>query len=401
MQIRCLRRTSRARPAVAAISKEDAESNARLVEALFSDPAAALKMSKAEKAEKVERIFEAAAEVEKIAKDTGTPSHMQLDYDDDGNPQQLRFVYVDELECIGCTYCAQIARSTFFMEDFAGRARAFAQGQDEPDVVMEAIDSCPVNCISFVDLEDLTILETERDGVTIDHRSIGMSGDGFARSRQAETKAKLTGGLMCCNNCPSRGCKDCPMYGVGLNPAYMARVEEQRERKEASGEAQRKRDDADKAAKVGAIFGGDDSLRRPWQVGDRALVPAAVYADYPCEEQAGLGWLVELLWVGQADGQSTARVKFIEAEGYADLDLATSCLEAVPLRSASASQEGRSAEECITESVTVQELVDCASDDDAVQPPDVSDEQQRERKLQALYAEPDLDDMIGEDIWSP
>ena len=397
--MRSLRRSSRARTAVASLSKEDAESNARLVEALFSDTTAA----PMKKSEKIANIFEAAAEVERIAKDTDTPSHMQLDYDDEGNPQQLRFVYVDELECIGCTYCAQIARSTFFMEDHAGRARAFAQGQDEPDVIMEAIDSCPVNCISFVDLEDLAILETERDGVTIDQGSIGMShGDGFARSRQAETKAKLTGGLMCCNNCPSRGCKDCPMYGVGLNPTYMARVEEQRERKETSGQAQRERDDADKAARIGVIFGDDDSARRPWQVGDRALVPAAVYADYPCEEQGGVGWLVELLWVGQADGQSTARVKFIEAAGYAPLDLATSYLMPAPLSSA---KDGRSAEECITESVTVQEFVDCATDDDAapcaVQPDDASDERQRERKLQALFSEPDLDDMLGEDVWSP
>ena len=60
---------------------------------------------------------------------------------------KVRFVYVDEVECIGCTYCAQIARNTFFMEDFAGRARAFAQGQDDPETVMEAIDSCPVKCV--------------------------------------------------------------------------------------------------------------------------------------------------------------------------------------------------------------------------------------------------------------
>ena len=45
--------------------------------------------------------------------------------------------------------------------------------------------------------------------------------------------------MMCCNNCPSKGCKDCPMYGVGLNPIYIARLEEQQARKEASGEANR------------------------------------------------------------------------------------------------------------------------------------------------------------------
>ena len=39
---------------------------------------------------------------------------------------------------------------------------------------MEAIDACPVNCISFVDLEDLTILETEREGQVINQAMIGV-----------------------------------------------------------------------------------------------------------------------------------------------------------------------------------------------------------------------------------
>ena len=122
-----------------AVSKEDAESNARLVKALFSEGLAE------EDADDVNQAIFNAVE-EQIEKDKETPSHMQLDYDEDGNPTQLRFVYVDEIECIGCTYCSQIARNTFFMEDFAGRARAFAQGQDDPETVMEAIDSCPVKC---------------------------------------------------------------------------------------------------------------------------------------------------------------------------------------------------------------------------------------------------------------
>ena len=42
-------------------------------------------------------------------------------------PPWFRHRYVDEIECIGCMYCAQIARNTFFIEDDAGRARAFAR----------------------------------------------------------------------------------------------------------------------------------------------------------------------------------------------------------------------------------------------------------------------------------
>ena len=87
-------------------------------------------------------------------------------------------------------------------------------------------------------------VDQERDGITVDQRSSGMRhADQTMRNRMGVTKAKLGTGMMCCHNCPSRGCKDCPMYGVGLNPTYMARVEEQRERKETSGQAQRERDE--------------------------------------------------------------------------------------------------------------------------------------------------------------
>jgi len=217
------------------VSREDAESNRRLVEALFGS------VSEAEEA---------------LVKDKSIPSHQQLDYNEDGEPSLLRFVYVDEPECIGCTYCADVARNTFFMEEGAGRARAFAQGGDDPEVVLEAIDCCPVNCISFVDLEDLTILETERDGETINQRSAGLRhGDrASTMNRREPTKAKLSSGMMCCNNCPSKGCKECPMYGVGQNPLYKARVEARLAKQEASGEAKRAREEDAKALKVWALF---------------------------------------------------------------------------------------------------------------------------------------------------
>ena len=53
---------------------------------------------------------------------------------------------VDEVSCIGCTFCADVAKNTFIMHPEAGRARAYAQGQDDPELVMEAIDTCPVKC---------------------------------------------------------------------------------------------------------------------------------------------------------------------------------------------------------------------------------------------------------------
>eukprot|EP00310_Coccolithus_braarudii_P020423 CAMPEP_0183354742 /NCGR_PEP_ID=MMETSP0164_2-20130417/38004_1 /TAXON_ID=221442 /ORGANISM="Coccolithus pelagicus ssp braarudi, Strain PLY182g" /LENGTH=281 /DNA_ID=CAMNT_0025527685 /DNA_START=208 /DNA_END=1053 /DNA_ORIENTATION=+ len=212
---------------------EDAASNQRLIEALFGS------------------LVEAEAQLEK---DRAISSHQQLDYDEDGVPTMLRFAYVDEQECIGCTYCADVARNTFFMEDDAGRARVFAQGGDDPDTVLEAIDCCPVNCISFVDLEDLIILETERDGIVINQRSAGLKHADSSMNRREPTKAKFSGGTMCCNNCPSKGCKSCPMYGVGLNPVFIARKEEREARREASGAAVRSLEEEAKANKVAALF---------------------------------------------------------------------------------------------------------------------------------------------------
>ena len=66
----------RARP-VTMISREDAESNQRLVQALFGDDG-------------LENV---------VAKDPELASHLQLEYNDDGSPTQLRFAYVDEPSC--------------------------------------------------------------------------------------------------------------------------------------------------------------------------------------------------------------------------------------------------------------------------------------------------------------
>ena len=95
--------------------------------------------------------------------DEEVPSHMTLEMDEDGSPVLARFTYVDEDTCIGCCNCAHVARSTFFMEEsLAGRARVFNQGGDSDDLIEEAIDTCPVNCIHYVSHEDLVTLESER-----------------------------------------------------------------------------------------------------------------------------------------------------------------------------------------------------------------------------------------------
>ncbi|MEL6381775.1 MAG: ferredoxin [Cyanobacteria bacterium J06626_18] len=71
-------------------------------------------------------------------------------------------VYVDELTCIGCKHCALVARNTFYIEPDYGRARAIRQDGDPEELVQEAIDTCPVDCISWLDYTELKKLEAER-----------------------------------------------------------------------------------------------------------------------------------------------------------------------------------------------------------------------------------------------
>ena len=71
-------------------------------------------------------------------------------------------VYVDEITCIGCKHCAHVARNTFYIEPDHGRSRVIRQDGDTEEIIQEAIDTCPVDCIHWVDYTELKKLEEER-----------------------------------------------------------------------------------------------------------------------------------------------------------------------------------------------------------------------------------------------
>ncbi|EOD25997.1 hypothetical protein EMIHUDRAFT_48350, partial [Emiliania huxleyi CCMP1516] len=71
-------------------------------------------------------------------------------------------IWVDEISCIGCKFCATVARSTFSMARGTGTARAVQQGGDHPEVVEEAISSCPADCIHRCSRAELEVLEEHR-----------------------------------------------------------------------------------------------------------------------------------------------------------------------------------------------------------------------------------------------
>jgi ferredoxin len=105
-------------------------------------------------------------------------------------------VYVDEVTCIGCKHCAHVARNTFYIEPDYGRSRVVRQDGDSEELIQEAIETCPVDCIHWVDYTELKRLEEERQdqiipiaGAPIDHAAVR------AKIRQKLRGKKRTSGL--------------------------------------------------------------------------------------------------------------------------------------------------------------------------------------------------------------
>jgi ferredoxin len=108
-----------------------------------------------------------------------------------GGQLRQRGVYVDEVTCIGCKHCAHVARNTFYIEPDHGRSRVYRQDGDTEDIIQEAIDTCPVDCIHWTDYTELKQLERDRQ-----HQVIPVAGFPvdkamtILRQRQAKLKSE-------------------------------------------------------------------------------------------------------------------------------------------------------------------------------------------------------------------
>jgi ferredoxin len=80
--------------------------------------------------------------------------------------------FVDENICIGCKNCTHVATNTFYIEPEYGRARVFNQDGDQEELIEEAMDTCPVNCIHWLDYTELKQLERERSSQVIQSLAI-------------------------------------------------------------------------------------------------------------------------------------------------------------------------------------------------------------------------------------
>jgi len=58
-------------------------------------------------------------------------------------------VYIDEEECIGCGTCEEICEEVFKLNEEADTAEVIKPEGGPEDLIQEAIDSCPVECIHW------------------------------------------------------------------------------------------------------------------------------------------------------------------------------------------------------------------------------------------------------------
>ncbi|KAJ0052880.1 hypothetical protein Pint_02442 [Pistacia integerrima] len=94
---------------------------------------------------------------------------------DDSSPKDLAFV--DEFSCIGCKNCANVAPDVFGIEEDFGRARVYSQCGN-PELVQQAIESCPVDCIHWTSAAQLSLLEDEMRRVERVNVALMLSGMG-------------------------------------------------------------------------------------------------------------------------------------------------------------------------------------------------------------------------------
>jgi ferredoxin len=106
-----------------------------------------------------------------------------------GGMLRQKGVYVDEVTCIGCKHCAHVARNTFYIEPDYGRSRVIRQDGDAEDLIQEAIDTCPVDCIHWLDYTEVKKLEDERQYQVIPMAGFPIDPAMVAAKRRQKKKA--------------------------------------------------------------------------------------------------------------------------------------------------------------------------------------------------------------------
>lgn len=58
-------------------------------------------------------------------------------------------VYIDEEECIGCGSCEEICPEVFKLDEETEKAEVIEPEGGPEDLIEEAIEACPVECIHW------------------------------------------------------------------------------------------------------------------------------------------------------------------------------------------------------------------------------------------------------------
>ncbi|KAF8010953.1 hypothetical protein BT93_J1552 [Corymbia citriodora subsp. variegata] len=103
-------------------------------------------------------------------------------------PLRSHALFVDANACIGCRECMHHASNTFVMDEELGCARVKVQYGDDEQKLEVSVESCPVNCIHWVEKEELGLLEfltqpQQKDGY-------GVFGGGWERPLNVFMAAK-------------------------------------------------------------------------------------------------------------------------------------------------------------------------------------------------------------------
>ncbi|NES18324.1 MAG: ferredoxin [Symploca sp. SIO3E6] len=108
-----------------------------------------------------------------------------------GGVLRQKGVYVDEITCIGCKHCAHVARNTFYIEPSFGKSRVVRQDGDPDPVIQEAVDTCPVDCIHWIDYTELKKLEEERQYQVMPIAGTPVTAAAATKSRRQKLKKQL------------------------------------------------------------------------------------------------------------------------------------------------------------------------------------------------------------------
>ncbi|KAK1423267.1 hypothetical protein QVD17_18564 [Tagetes erecta] len=84
---------------------------------------------------------------------------LNMGYSTWNGPFRPQALFVDENACIGCRECVHNARKTFVMDETTGCARVGVQFGDDDTSIEVAVESCPLDCIHWVEREELAVLE--------------------------------------------------------------------------------------------------------------------------------------------------------------------------------------------------------------------------------------------------